>query len=266
MVRKVRGVAARGAQRIIRATPDVGLSAGRQAKRDARRAELVAAAITVIRRDGPGASMDRMAAEAGVTKPILYRNFTDRAGLVAAIAEFGFLQVTEGLEEALHADVTPRELIATTIDTYLAFIESEPEVYRFLVRGPGRDSGNVEENINEFIDRTSRQVAIVLGEGLRAAGQDSGPADAWAYGIVGMVQAAGDWWLDRGTLPRSRLCGYLTSLLCDGLPAVETLGTAGTWLADGTDTGTDTYDEPATRAAEAPGTVTPLTPTRRRSS
>ena len=43
--------------------------------RENRRETFVDAAISVVRRDGRGASMEAVAREAGVTKPILYRVF-----------------------------------------------------------------------------------------------------------------------------------------------------------------------------------------------
>jgi hypothetical protein len=38
----------------------------------------------------------------------------------------------------------------------------------------------------------------------------------WAHGIAGMVQAAGDWWLDQVDVPRSVVVDELTSLLVTG--------------------------------------------------
>src|SRR6266511_236767 len=55
--------------------------------RMARRLELLEAAIEVIRREGPTASMDEIAAQAGITKPIVYRYFGDRAGVYQALAD-----------------------------------------------------------------------------------------------------------------------------------------------------------------------------------
>ncbi|HXA34052.1 MAG TPA: TetR/AcrR family transcriptional regulator [Acidimicrobiales bacterium] len=212
------------------------LETDRLSRRSTQRAHLIESAITVIQREGPGASMDQMAAQAGVTKPILYRHFSDRAGLVKAIAEFAFSEVSAGLEAALHANATPRDLVESTIDTYLVFIESDPDVYRFLVQRGVSEAG---VSINDYIWQTSRQVAVVLGEALRAAGLDSGPAEVWAFGIVGMVHASGDWWLERRTMPRARLTEYLTSLVCDGLPDLSVLGSAGTWLPAPTDAGSE---------------------------
>ncbi len=173
--------------------------------------------------------MDQMAAAAGVTKPILYRHFGDRSGLADAISTFAFSLLSAAVDEALRADVTPRELVAAAIDAYLQFVESEPEVYRFLV-GRASSDGASAVTIDDFVGQISRRIAVVLGEGLRAGGADSGPAEAWAYGMVGMVHASGDWWMRHRSMPRSRLSGYLTSLVCDGLPGIDTLGRTSTWL------------------------------------
>lgn len=193
----------------------------RDARRDARRSALIQAAVDVIRRDGPGVSMDQMAAEAGVTKPILYRHFGDRAGLVKAIAEYTYERIDTGLGEALQADVSPRDLVSSTIDVYLRFIESDPELYRFLVHRTIVELGDPGAVLSDYIARVGRQVALVLGEELRAAGLDSGPAEPWAFGIVGMVHSAGDWWMERGTMPRSRLTEYLTTLVYEGIPLAD---------------------------------------------
>jgi AcrR family transcriptional regulator len=185
----------------------------RVARRAARRAELLDAAVRAIRRDGPGVSMDTIAAEAGVTKPIVYRHFGDRDGLAAAIADqFGTELVAE-LDAALAQDLPPEELLRATVDAYLAFVERDPRLYRFLL-GRVSDPINASEGL---VAHVGQRVAVVLGEQLRALGLDSGPAEPWAFGIVGLVHLAGDWWLDRRTLSRERLVDYLTTLLWGGL-------------------------------------------------
>ncbi len=210
--------------------------------------------------------MDRMAAEAGVTKPILYRHFGDRAGLVTAIGEYAFEQVSAALDKALHADVTPRQMVLSTIDAYLAFIESDQDVYRFLVHRAAREGADAGTMLNEYISRAGRQVALVLGEGLRAAGRDSGPAEPWAFGIVGMVHSAGDWWMDRKTMPRTRLAEYLTTLIYDGLPNADSLGPASTWLPEVGSNPAAAGTPSASHTDPPPGVVTPLASKRRRTS
>ena len=87
-----------------------------------------------MQRDGACASMAAIAAEAGITKPILYRHFGDKSGLYAALAERHTDRLLDALVDALTGGGTPRERVHRTIDTYLATIEAEPQVYRFLVQ------------------------------------------------------------------------------------------------------------------------------------
>lgn len=188
------------------------------------REELLEAAIRVVRRDGPGASMDDIATEAGITKPILYRHFGDRSGLVAAVAEVFADELLGKLRNALASERDPRALLTATIDAYLEFVEAEPEICRFLVRRALRESSEGGSTTAGFVDRIGRDVAVVLGEQLRRAGQDSGPAEPWAYGIVGMVHLAGDWWSDRRTMPRERLVAYLSDLLWFGFEGIARAG------------------------------------------
>jgi hypothetical protein len=68
-----------------------------------------------------------------------------------------------------------------------------------------------------LVDVVARQIAQISTEQLRAAGRDAGGAVPWAYGIVGMVHQAGNWWIGERTMSRTRLVAYLTELLWHGL-------------------------------------------------
>lgn len=183
-----------------------------------RREALLDAATTVIRRDGPGASMDAMASEAGISKPILYRHFGDRQGLVEALAHRFAGALRDELATALADGDSPRQVLIGTVDAYLAFVERDPDLYRFVVQQMGDGAA---ATLGDFVRQVGQQVAFVLGEQLRAAGLDSGGAEPIAHGIVGMVHAAGDWWVDRRSMPRARLVQYLTDLLWDGIGRID---------------------------------------------
>jgi AcrR family transcriptional regulator len=179
-----------------------------------------------VREHGPGVTMERLAAAGGVTKPILYRHFGDRDGLITAIAErfSGELlaSVTQPLADG-ERTADPRELLESTVDAYVAFVERDPNLYRFLVRqAASRPEGR--DRVESLIDTIAKQVAVVIGERLREMGADSGPAAVWAYGIIGFVHQACDWWLDDRTLSRQRLVAYLTALLWDGMAAAAARG------------------------------------------
>jgi AcrR family transcriptional regulator len=108
----------------------------REDRSDARaekRARLLEAAITVVRREGPGVSMDEIAREAGVTKPIVYRAFGDREGLTQAVADRFAAELAEALQTAISEAPDDRTRVARTIDVYLRFIETDPAIVRFLI-------------------------------------------------------------------------------------------------------------------------------------
>src|SRR3982751_4109676 len=72
--------------------------------RETRRAELVAAAVAAIDEHGPGASIAEIAASAGVSKPVLYRYFTDKDDLYRAVGKWGADHVMERVVAQLLAD------------------------------------------------------------------------------------------------------------------------------------------------------------------
>ncbi|MCW0216213.1 MAG: TetR/AcrR family transcriptional regulator [Pseudonocardia sp.] len=188
-------------------------------RRAERRAEMVTAAMDAVREHGPGVSVADIAKRAGITKPVLYRHFDDRADLQRAVgeksAELLMARISTALDEA-GSEADESALIAGIVDAFLAGIEDEPELWRFVVHNSvEREAGS--EVVEDTQDRIARLLAVLIGERLRAAGQDSGGAEVWALGLVGMVRSAGDWWLERRTMSRADLTRYLTTLIWGGL-------------------------------------------------
>jgi AcrR family transcriptional regulator len=185
-----------------------------------RRDELVTMAVRAILQHGPDVDMAQIAAVAGVSKPVLYRYFTDKAQLWVAVGERLARTVSDAVTPAISQVRERRELIATTIDAYLGTIEAEPELYRFFVHLSG--SPAVPHLIANAARTIATDLARVIGDRLRALGLDTGPAEPWAHGMVGMVQAVGDWWILHGRpMSRAALTDYLTTLLWNGLAGVR---------------------------------------------
>jgi AcrR family transcriptional regulator len=186
------------------------------ARRAERRSYFLDAADQVIRRDGPGASINQIAAEARIAKPVLYRHFGDKGGLYQALAERYVRILLDDLRASLEKESTGRALLASTIDSYLRFVDENRPVYRFLMHRAVSERPEAQETVTDFMRQVAGEVAVVLGEELRRNGLDSGGAEPWAHGIVGMVELAADWWLRTQSMPRERLAVYLTDLLWNG--------------------------------------------------
>jgi AcrR family transcriptional regulator len=186
--------------------------------REQRRRQLLDAAIGAIREFGSGVSMEQLAAAGGVTKPILYRHFGDRDGLVATIGGEFAGQVAADINASLGAEADGRQLLEQTIDSFVSFIERDPDLYRFLVQNVSRRDGS-GQSVAGLIESISLGVADVMAARLDAAGRDTSPAAPWAFGIVGMVHQSTDWWLENRTMTREELVSHLCDLLWNGLRA-----------------------------------------------
>ncbi|MFI6080920.1 TetR family transcriptional regulator [Streptomyces sp. NPDC051217] len=190
-----------------------------------RRRQLLEAADRVVLRDGPKASMNAIAAEAGITKPILYRHFGDKGGLYRALAKRHTDALLSALKAALDAPADRRERVEATLDTYLAAIEARPQVYRFLMH-PAEDSQLPEQGFDvgrhsaPLLRRLGEELAIVIEERVDLGPESAQLARVWGHGIVGMMHAAGDWWLGERPCSRAQLVSSLADLLWGRLSAV----------------------------------------------
>jgi len=191
----------------------------REAKAKAeRREQLLDAAIEVVREDGPNVSMDQIAAACGVTKPIIYRHFGDRDGLILAMALRFVAALVGALTPQLARRDDPRTLLSSTIDAYLGLIEDDTNLYRFV-------SANEPGKRDLVAGLIAEEVATVLERYLDNADRDTSGAKPWAYGLVGMVHFTGDWWARNKTPTRVVLVEQLTTLLWSGF---DGLGLGGT--------------------------------------
>ncbi|MFC7343159.1 TetR/AcrR family transcriptional regulator [Saccharopolyspora griseoalba] len=189
--------------------------------RRARRAELVQAAVRAIGEKGAEVGMDDIAAEAGVSKPVLYRHFSDKSDLHQAVGEWGTTLLMERLEPLfLQRDATPNQRIHRLLDAYLGLIEEHPDLYRFIVQRTFADRPAESDPVTAEKTMIANSLSRLLGRYLRALGLDSGGVEVWSHGLVGMVQSAGDWWLDRQSMSRADLIGYLAQVIWAAIEGV----------------------------------------------
>jgi AcrR family transcriptional regulator len=186
-----------------------------------RRDELVEATLTAVAKHGAGVGMDEIAAEAGTSKTVVYRHFADRAELYVAVCNRVASQLLPRLRDAIEAHGgSPRDMVGAAIDTYLAFIEADPELYRFVAHQQTIDRPS-SDPIDSLSDLVAQQAAAAISVALQQAGRDPAAAAPWGHGVVGSVRSAADWWLraDRPML-RSELAAHLTELAWAGLSGV----------------------------------------------
>jgi AcrR family transcriptional regulator len=194
--------------------------------RRARREQLVQATVAAVGRHGAGVGMEEIAAEAGTSKTVLYRHFADRSELHVAVCAWVAEQLLATLREAIQGSNRPREMVSAAVSNYLAFLEADPELYRFVVQqSPDRPASSPvrPHPIDNLSHLVGEQATALLTAALENSGQDAAAAGPWGHGFVGLIRSAADWWLRSGRpMPRTELATHLTDLAWAGLSGVVT--------------------------------------------
>jgi AcrR family transcriptional regulator len=196
-----------------------------RAHRETRRIELIAAVVAAVSTRGAGVGMDDIGSASGIAKPVFYRYFTDKSDLFLAVGRSVAQGVVADTTAAIDHATTPRAKLEAGIDAYLASIEANPQLYRFVVAHRSSGRGADTDLVGDYAHVVGLHATVVIGDFLRDAGLDSGAADAWGFGIVGLVRAAADRWLEQGTMSRAALVRYLTDLIWPGLSGTTATST-----------------------------------------
>ena len=175
-----------------------------KAHRETRRRELIAAAMAVVSELGADVGMDDISKASGIAKPVFYRYFKDRGDLFLEVGRTAAEQVVNETTIAIDAAPIPRAKLAAGIDAYVGGIESRPELYRFVTR---------HRDLEDYVTIVGLHATGVIAELMEQAGVESGAAEIWGFGIVGMVRAATDRWLEHRTMSRAAVVGHLTDLI-----------------------------------------------------
>lgn len=176
----------------VTAAPD-GRSTRWAEHRRARRAELVSAAVRAISSAGPDVGMDEIAALAGTSKTVLYRHFSDKGELHLAVAQRVDERVSTALRAASAGAGDFRSGLRSVIRTYLQLVTDDPNVYRFVT---ARTPASGADPVAGLSAAVSAELTRLIGRHLRAGGLPRAVSSVWAHGLVGLVRAGADHWLD----------------------------------------------------------------------
>ena len=174
-------------------------------------------ALAVLRLEGDGAiSLRAIAKQIGVSAPALYRHYADRESLLAELAISGFQTLRQHLLAVDQQD-SRSALIGIGL-AYVAFAQSEPNLYRLMIGGRVLPKG-----AHPRLDQAGLDAFNVLQDTI-ARGQRAGylkpaplalmTATAWSL-VHGLSQLTID-----GHLPNAdaepQLAEGITSLLLEG--------------------------------------------------
>jgi AcrR family transcriptional regulator len=181
-----------------------------------RRATLVSAASELFARRGyEHASLDELAAQAGVTKPIVYRHFASKQALYLELLTSHRDALLSTLAEGMATPGPLAERIPLAADLWFAYVEAHPFAWAMLFNDV---TGDPEIRA---VHATMRETARNAVAGLLRADGETGLADDLLVPVAEVLRSAmtglATWWLDHPDVPRSTLVRAITQTTGRGL-------------------------------------------------
>ena len=189
--------------------------ATRRLNAKARRAQLLSHAREVFAEDGyHGAGMERIAQRAGVTKPVLYQHFQSKKELYIALLDFDMERLLEHVKAAI-AGAAGHQRIQRGLAAYFDYFEQNADSFRLLFRETMGSDTEFREAIDRFHDAAAGSIGEIIAE---ETGKMVEVSELLARGLMGMAEAAAQWWMDRKQhLDKEELVRDLTELAWRGL-------------------------------------------------
>jgi AcrR family transcriptional regulator len=184
-----------------------------------RREQLIQVSRALFAERGyEAASIEEIAARAGVSKPVVYEHFGGKEGLYAVIVDREMANLLQRMTGALSGG-HPRELLEQAALELLAYIEDETDGFRILVRDSpvASTTGSFSSLINDI----AYQAEYILAAEFKDRGYDPKLAGLYSQALVGMVALVGQWWLDVRKPRRDEVAAHLVNLAWNGLAGLE---------------------------------------------
>ena len=171
--------------------------------RDARRAQLLELAQGLLRAGGVEAlTMERLASEAGIAKPVVYRHFTDRDAIVLSLLRSEWQRIDDAISR-LDPELPWDEALRRTFAAFLDALGHRSSWLRTLWGTPVVEDARAK--------RRAELAQILSATFVARFHVDAAEATTVAVMLLAAFDAAGRRWID-GQLPRG-----LVEALCDDL-------------------------------------------------
>ncbi len=191
--------------------PSDTLVTGGRPSPEERRTQLLQAAREVFVRHGyHAAAMDEIAAQAGVSKPVLYQHFPGKLDLYLALLEQSGQELVRGLRAGLASSADNKLRAAATVRAYFTYVGDPGGAFRLIF-----ESDHINEPaVRSCIERVHRQCAEAISEVIAADTGRSHPESlVLAAGLAGMAQMSARYWLaSRGAIPQELATELVSTL------------------------------------------------------
>lgn len=197
--------------------------------RDLRRRHVLAVAtVAFIERGYAGVSMDAIAADAGVSKPVVYDLVASKERLFHEVMAEAADELAQRVADAVAEEPDPERKLFAGALAFFGWVDERRTAWSSLLSST---AGPESTEVAAIRARQTELVAALLAEGAEpAAGVDGAGAvdpeqlDAVAHAINGAFESLSGWWQDHPDRTPEELATLLTALI---LPGLLSLGATG---------------------------------------
>src|SRR5436309_1884233 len=195
-----------------------------------RRRQLLDAALAVIIRDGYGAvSIETIAREAAVSRPVIYGAFEGLGELLEALLDRQERRALAQLSRALPAfpaDEDPARFLVGVARSLVEAVAGDPDTWRPILLPPEGTPAAVRERVDRDRERVRQQFEVVLGWAPARRGGPPGIAvELASHALLAVAENGGRLVLsDPERFSPSRLTALVEALL-RALPGASSGGT-----------------------------------------
>jgi AcrR family transcriptional regulator len=156
-----------------------------------RRRQLLVAAIELFGTQGyHDTSMDDIAEEAGVTKPVLYQHFPSKRDLSLELLERVGNDLTAAVAATAGSEVLPNRRVLAGFLAYFRFVSEQTAAFQLLFGTGARGTDEFADVIRRMEDGMAEVIS-----GLIEAGTDPEHRRMLAYAIVGVAEVTARHWV-----------------------------------------------------------------------
>jgi AcrR family transcriptional regulator len=167
---------------------EVQTGSRRRMRAPERREQLLAVARKVFASGGyQTVTMDDVARQAGVTKPILYDHFPSKRDLYRGLLEHDLAALYEKIRTALGAPKGNRERIRASFQAYFDFVDEEGAGFRLLMKEAVGAEEEFRAMVQEWREQILRDVTKVI-ERESEGRLDRREAEDVAQALIGMAE------------------------------------------------------------------------------
>lgn len=166
------------------------------------------------------ASMEEIAAQADVTKPLVYAYFGSKENLYVAYIERSGRDLLERMRRATDPNSPPDERLRTGSLQFLRFVEERRHGWQVLQAEAMTRGGPLAEEVASLREGIAQMISGLLTETIPntpVSAETTATIDGVAHAVVGAGESLANWWLTHPELPPERAVELLVTLAQAGV-------------------------------------------------